>query len=66
MLEIAEVCGLEGDMVTMNEIFAFDYRVEDSGRVSGRWRTPGSRPSFMERLDQHGLADAWMNALRDA
>jgi pilus assembly protein CpaF len=66
VLQVSEVCGLEGEVVTMNEVFTFEYQGEDAtGRIRGRWVTPAIRPGFHERLEYFGLGDAWMNALRE-
>jgi pilus assembly protein CpaF len=64
---ISEVCGLEGDVITMNDIFVFEYIGDDpTGRIRGRWVTPGVRPGFIDRLEYFGLAHAWMQALQEA
>jgi pilus assembly protein CpaF len=64
---VTEVCGLEGDVITTNEIFAFDFDGEDySGRIRGRYKAQRNRPSFEARLHYFGLFDAWMNALNQA
>jgi pilus assembly protein CpaF len=65
--QISEVCGLEGEVITMNEVFTFEYLGDDAnGRIRGRWVTPAIRPSFMDRLQYFGFAEAWMRALQDA
>ena len=67
ILQVAEVCGLEGEVITMNDVFAFEYLGDDaSGRIQGRWKSPAIRPGFHDRLAYFGLAEAWMTALRDA
>ncbi|GGC50888.1 pilus assembly protein CpaF [Siccirubricoccus deserti] len=67
VLQVSEVVGLEGEVVTMNEVFQFEYEGEDqTGRLRGRWTTPGIRPGFYDRLEYFGLGEAWMNALREA
>ncbi|MGG5887110.1 CpaF family protein [Falsiroseomonas sp. HC035] len=67
VLQVSEVVGLEGEVVTMNDIFAFEFQGDDAtGRIRGRWVTPAIRPGFYERLEYFGLGEAWMNALRDA
>ena len=64
---VTEVCGLEGDVITTNEIFAFDYDGEDySGRIRGRYKAQRNRPSFETRLHYFGLFEAWMAALNQA
>lgn len=65
--QISEVCGLEGEVITMNEVFTWELTGEDaSGRLQGRWVTPALRPGFMDRLEYFGLSEAWMRALREA
>jgi pilus assembly protein CpaF len=67
VLQVSEVVGLEGEVVTMNDIFAFEFQGDDaSGRIRGRWVTPAIRPGFYDRLEYFGLGEAWMNALREA
>ncbi|WPB83913.1 CpaF family protein [Sediminicoccus rosea] len=63
--QVSEVRGLEGEVITMNDIFAFEYQGEDStGRIRGRWNSPAIRPGFYERLEYFGLGEAWMRALQ--
>jgi pilus assembly protein CpaF len=48
---ITESVGMEGDMVTMQDIFVFERTgVREDGRVMGRFRATGIRPKFYERL----------------
>ena len=62
---ISEVVGMEGDVVTMNDVFVFEYEGEDAkGRIRGRWVIRGIRPAFADRLDYFGLQPAWMAALQ--
>src|SRR5215203_1488314 len=53
---ISEITGMEGEMITMQEIFQFERSgVEKDGRVVGRFRATGIRPRFAERLKQYGM-----------
>jgi pilus assembly protein CpaF len=53
---ISEVTGMEGDTITMQEIFQFERTgVDREGRVIGRFRATGIRPRFAERLKACGL-----------
>jgi pilus assembly protein CpaF len=53
---ISEITGMEGDTVTMQEIFQFERTGIDSmGKVLGRFRGTGVRPKFAERLKQYGM-----------
>jgi pilus assembly protein CpaF len=55
---LTEVQGLEGDIVTLQDIFTFDHEagVDEQGRILGRLRPTGIRPRFGERLEQAGIA----------
>jgi pilus assembly protein CpaF len=47
---------MEGDVITMQEIFSFKQsRVDQDGRVRGRFIYSGVRPKFMERLTSSGI-----------
>lgn len=53
---IQEVTGMEGDVVTMQEIFVFQQTgVGSDGEVQGHFRATGVRPRFAERLRAFGV-----------
>jgi pilus assembly protein CpaF len=53
---ISEVTGMEGDVITMQEIFAFEkVGVTHDGKVIGRFRATGVRPKCSERLKASGI-----------
>jgi pilus assembly protein CpaF len=53
---IQEITGMEGEVVTMQEIFAFRQTgVEAGGKVTGHFQATGIRPKFMEKLRNHGV-----------
>ncbi len=53
---ISEITGMEGDIITMQEIFQFERRgVDKEGRVVGQFKATGVRPRFAERLRQYGM-----------
>ena len=53
---ISEITGMEGEMITMQEIIQFERTgVDPTGKVIGRFRTTGIRPRFAERLKQYGM-----------
>jgi pilus assembly protein CpaF len=53
---ITEVTGMEGDLVTLQDIFAFDKRgLTEDYKVRGMFRATGVRPKFYERLQACGL-----------
>jgi len=64
--QIAEVVGMEGEVITMQEIFTFEQTgIGEDGRVLGRLRATGIRPRCMDRLQAHGF-DMPSDALADA
>ncbi len=53
---IQEITGMEGDVITMQEIFAFKQTgVGEEGDVQGYFHATGVRPKFMERLRAFGV-----------
>jgi pilus assembly protein CpaF len=53
---ISEITGMEGDVITMQEIFAFDkLGVTPEGKVIGRFKATGVRPKVCERLKASGI-----------
>jgi pilus assembly protein CpaF len=54
---ITEVCGMEGDQITMQDLFAYDQTgVGAKGAVQGRFRPTGSVPTFVEQMAARGIA----------
>jgi pilus assembly protein CpaF len=53
---ISEITGMEGETITMQEIFQYERTgVDSQGTVLGRFRPTGIRPRFAERLKASGL-----------
>ena len=54
---ITEVQGMEGDVITLQDIFLFDYGmgVDDHGRFLGHLKATGVRPKFVEKLQDLGI-----------
>jgi pilus assembly protein CpaF len=53
---ISEITGMEGDVITMQEIFTFEKAgVTQDGKVIGRFRATGVRPKVCERLKASGI-----------
>jgi pilus assembly protein CpaF len=53
---IAEITGMEGEVVTMQDIFAFHKRgIRENGEVLGDFLPTGIRPQFSERLLVTGI-----------
>jgi pilus assembly protein CpaF len=53
---ISEITGMEGEVITMQEIFVFEKMgVTQDGKVVGRFRATGVRPKVCERLKASGI-----------
>jgi len=53
---ISEITGMEGDVITMQEIFMFEkLGMTQDGKVIGRFKATGVRPKVAERLKQAGI-----------
>ncbi len=54
---ITEVQGMEGDVITLQDIFLFDFGagVDEHGRYRGQLKATGVRPKFAEKLADQGI-----------
>ena len=53
---IQEITGMEGDIVTMQEIFAFRQTgIDANGKVTGHFQATGIRPKFADKLRNFGV-----------
>ncbi|HEU4776374.1 MAG TPA: CpaF family protein [Telluria sp.] len=56
VVSISEITGMEGEMITMQEIFAFRQTgTDEKGQVTGHFCATGVRPKFAERLRNFGV-----------
>jgi pilus assembly protein CpaF len=56
VLSITEVTGMEGTIITSQEIFSFDQEgVDERGKIRGTFRASGVRPRFASRLASNGI-----------
>jgi pilus assembly protein CpaF len=53
---ITEVVGMEGDVITLQDLFVFDHRMgaDEHGRPLGVLRSTGLRPTFLDKLEANG------------
>jgi len=57
LISLEEVVGMEGDMITMQEIYAFTQTgTASDGTVTGHFHATGVRPNFMARLKAYGVS----------
>ncbi len=55
VITIAEITGVEGEVISMQDIFVFERQgIDESGKVRGAFRAVGIRPKFAERLATAG------------
>jgi pilus assembly protein CpaF len=67
VVQVTDVCGLEGETVITNDIFALELAGEDlRGKLQARYKVGHGRPSFHQRLAYFGLERAWTAAIEEA
>src|SRR5215510_9159620 len=52
---ITEVSGMEGEVITMTDIFVFEQTGVENGQIVGRLRPTGLRPKLMEKIEAAGI-----------
>jgi pilus assembly protein CpaF len=54
---VTELTGMEGDIITLQDIYLFDFRapMDEQGRHTGELKPTGIRPQFVEKLADHGI-----------
>jgi pilus assembly protein CpaF len=61
---ILEVVGMEGDVITTQELFAFQFQGESSdGKLRGVFQPSGIRPNFLPRAEYYGLDRALLEII---
>lgn len=56
VIALQEITGMEGDVITAQDIFRFDQTgVDGSGAVLGHFRATGIRPKFLQRVKAYGV-----------
>ena len=57
LTHVTEVVGMEGQIVTLQDIFAFDFSagMDEQGRFKGTVRPTGIRPQFVDHLEELGI-----------
>jgi len=56
VVNITEVTGMEGEVITLTDLFVFEQTGLENGKVIGRLRPTGLRPRFMEKLESAGIS----------
>jgi pilus assembly protein CpaF len=54
---VTEVAGMEGEVITLQDIYLFDFSmgVDDEGTFKGRLKATGLRPKFLDKLAERGI-----------
>jgi pilus assembly protein CpaF len=66
VIQVTEVCGMEGEVVILNDIFQWEMEGEGpDGRLRGRYKVSRARPNFLTRLSYFGLERAWFAAMEE-
>ena len=53
---ITEVQGMEGDKITLQDVFLFEQEAYENGKVIGQIKPTGVRPKFMPKIEEAGIA----------
>ena len=65
--QVTEVCGMEGEVITMNDIFQYEVLGEGAdGKLHGRYKVSKLPPAFLRRLAYFGVDKQWKAALDGA
>ena len=57
LISFQEIVGMEGDLITLQELFVFQQTgLDENRKVKGRFKATGVRPKFSERLAAKGVA----------
>jgi len=57
LISLQEIVGMEGDLITLQELFVFHQSgLDENRKVRGRFKATGVRPKFAERLAAKGIA----------
>lgn len=64
---ISEITGMEGDVVTMQDLFVLEITGEDeNGKLITNLRSSGLRPSFYDKARQYGVEKLVLDAMEEA
>ena len=55
ILAVTEVQGMEGEMITMSDIFEYEQTGYEKNKIVGRIRPTGIRPKFVEQIEDAGI-----------
>ncbi|HRQ60238.1 MAG TPA: CpaF family protein, partial [Alphaproteobacteria bacterium] len=64
---VSEITGMEGDVVTMQDLFVLEILGEDeNGKLITRHKSTGLRPKFFDNARQFGVEQLVLDAMEEA
>ena len=61
---VTEIVGMEGDVITTQDLFAYEFEGEEAdGKLRGSFTSSGLRPHFLEKAEYFGLGRALLEAV---
>jgi len=62
--QMSEIVGMEGDIITVQDLFTFQYQGEGpDGKLRGVYHSGGIRPVFLPRAEYYGLDRALLEVI---
>jgi pilus assembly protein CpaF len=55
IVNVTEVSGMEGEVITMTDLFLFEQTGFENGQIVGYLRPTGLRPKFMDKIENSGI-----------
>src|ERR1051325_6951131 len=55
VVNLTEISGMEGEVITMTDVFVFEQTGIENGQIMGRLRPTGLRPKFMDKIEAAGI-----------
>jgi len=55
IVNITEISGMEGDVITMTDLFIYEQQGVENGQIVGKLRPTGLRPKFMDKIEAAGI-----------
>lgn len=63
---VTEVAGMEGDVVTLQDIYRFEgQRLNQEGKNEGQLVPTGIRPRFADTFSRYGVSESWLSTPRE-
>jgi pilus assembly protein CpaF len=55
---VTEIVGMEGDIITLQDVFLFDYSagIDENGKFLGTLKSTGLRPRFIDKIAERGVS----------